>query len=156
MPHPDFLDDEPDDTGAPLPIVRDPRKPMGPALQKKIIKAIRRSVRQHGSFEVACEQEGLPRDLLEKWIADDEHLAVTLVKDRADFKAELAMEARDKNCTPNQRKMSLEQLGRVDKEWAPRSRTTLGTQLQDFLDESKRVEPPEIYARWLTRLGKYL
>lgn len=138
-----------------LPDVRDPRKAYGPAEQGKVIKKVRLGVRAHGTFEIACETAGLPLAKLEEWIAENPHLLVTLVKDRADFKAELARSAQDKSLTVSERKLALELLSRLDKAWAPRTRTTLATQLQDFIDESKRVEPAEVFERMIQRLQKY-
>ncbi len=138
-----------------LPEVRDPRKVYGPSEQGKVIKRIRVGVRSHGTFETACHAAGLPLAKLEEWIAESPHLEMTLTKDLADFKTALSTQAQDKTLTVAERKLALELLSRVDKAWAPRTRTTLATQLQDFLDESKRVETPEIYARMVTRLQKY-
>jgi hypothetical protein len=138
-----------------LPDVRDPRKAYGPAEQGKVIKKIRQGVRAHGTFEIACEAAGLPLAKLEEWIADNPHLEVTLIKDRADFKTQQAKDACDKDLSLATRKLALEVLSRLDKSWAPRTRTTLATQLQDFLDESKRVEPPEVFERIIARLSKY-
>lgn len=138
-----------------LPNVRDPRRPISPSEQGKIIKQVRLGVRAHGTFEIACEAAGITLAKLEEWMADNPHLEALLVKDRADFKATLAKRAADDNLMMSQRKLALEMLSRLDKAWAPRTRTTLATQLQDFLDESKRVEPPEVYERWIQRLQKY-
>jgi len=138
-----------------LPEVRDPRKPYGPAEQGKVLKKIRRGVRAHGTFEIACESAGLPLARLEEWMVENPHIEVTLIKDRADFKTEMARQANDPELMLSARKLALEILSRLDKAWAPRTRTTLATQLQDFLDESKRVEPPEVFERMMQRLVKY-
>jgi hypothetical protein len=139
----------------PLPEVRDPRKTITEPAKRRIIDEVRRAVRAHGTFETACEQAGIKLELLEQWMQENAHLEATLVKDRADFKAKLSADAQSTLYTVAQRKLALEMLSRLDKAWAPRTRTTLATQLQDFLDESKRVEPPEVYARMVARLSKY-
>lgn len=138
-----------------LPEVRDPRKAYGPVEQARVVKKIRHGVRAHGTFEIACESAGLPLAKLEEWMTESPHLEITLIKDRADFKTEMAKQARDVDLPLTCRKLALEILSRLDKAWAPRTRTTLATQLQDFLDESKRVEPPEVFERIITRLSKF-
>lgn len=138
-----------------LPEVRDPRKAISPAMQAKIVKEVRHGVRAHGTFEIACEAAGITLAKLEDWMTENPHLEATMLKDRADFKAKLASQAQDADLPLTSRKIALEILSRLDKAWAPRTRTTLATQLQDFLDESKRVEDPDVYARWVARLAKY-
>lgn len=138
-----------------LPFVRDPRKPLSPLQRTEITKQIRRSIRTHGQFELAAQAAGLPFEQLEQWIEGDEHLRATLLKDCADFKEKLAREAADVNALQSARKMSLELLGRLDKAWAPRSRTTLLTQLQDALTELEKVLPAETYNTILATFQKH-
>jgi hypothetical protein len=137
-----------------LPIVRDPRRPISPAARKEIIKNVRISVRSQGDLELACQSSGITLELLERWMAEDAHLEATITKDHADCQATL-LEKANNDPSPTQRKTYLEILSRLNKAWAPRSRTTLGSQLQDFLAESERIEPPEVYARWVKRLAKF-
>lgn len=138
-----------------LPFVRDPRKPLSPKQRDEITKQIRRSIRTHGQFELAAQAAGLPFEQLEQWIESDEHLRATLLKDCADFKERLTREAGDISAAPSGRKMSLELLGRMDKAWAPRSRTTLLTQLQDALTELEKILPAETYSTILATFQRY-
>lgn len=138
-----------------LPEVRDPRKAYGPSEQGKVLKRIRIGVRAHGTCEIACHAAGITLGKLEEWMVENPHIEATLMKDLADFKAKQAANAQDGSLSVSERKLALEILSRLDKAWAPRTRTTLATQLQDFLDESKRVEPPEVYTRMIQRLQKY-
>lgn len=146
--------DPAEDLEVDLPRVRDPRKPIVGKIRIEVQNEIRRSVRKHGTFEIACEAAGISLELLEAWMLDDPHLEAKLLKDRADFKAELAVEARNGD-SPAMRKMALELLGRLDKAWAPRSRTTLASQLQDALDELKRVMAPEHYQTVIRVFSKH-
>jgi hypothetical protein len=147
--------DFPTDAAEKLPFVRDPRKPLSPKQRDEVTKQIRRSIRTHGQFELAAAAAGLPFEVLEQWLIEDEHLRVTLLKDAADLKEKLAREAGDINALQAARKMSLELLGRLDKAWAPRSRTTLLTQLQDALTELEKLLPAEVYNTILATFQKH-
>lgn len=128
-----------------LPAVRDPRRPISPPARKQIVKELRISVRKHGTFELACQSAGISLELLQSWMAEDPHLEAKLIKDRADCQAEMLTNARDQNLSPAHRKQELEMLSRLDKAWAPRSRTTLVSQLQDGFAALKKVVPLETY-----------
>lgn len=126
-----------------LPTVRDPRRPIGAAEQGKITNAIRRGVRRHGTFEIACEAAGITLAKLEDWMAENPHLEAMLRKDLADLKAKLFERAADEDSMQSQRKLALDMLSRLDKAWAPRTRTTLATQFTDALADLKRRFAPD-------------
>lgn len=138
-----------------LPIVRDPRKPMGPALRKEIEDNVRRAVRRHGVLRIACDSTGIDPDIFEQWMREDTYLARKIAKDIADVATDdmLAMKKGGRGFAAA--KAALESLARTQKEWVAKSRTTLVSQLSDALDELQKTLPPEHYATLIRVLEKH-
>jgi hypothetical protein len=154
-----YPEDEPRDAGAlaegPLPLVRDPRKPMGPALRKKIEDDVRREVRKHGVLRIACDATGIDPEQFEGWMREDPHLARKIAKDIADVATEdmIAMKKGGRGFAAA--KAALESLARTQKEWVAKSRTTLETQLSEALEELEGALPAETYAIVIRILSKH-
>lgn len=151
MARPDFDDEddeaprEPPALDGPLPVVRDPRKPMGPALRTQIENDVRRAVRQHGILRIACDSVGIDPDIFDQWMQADPHLARKIAKDIADVATSDILEMKKGGRGFTAAKAALESLARTQKEWVAKSRTTLISQLGDALDELQKTLPREHY-----------
>jgi len=143
------------DPNAPLPQVRNPNLPISPNARMKIEDSVRRAVRQHGVLRIACDACGIDPEVFDGWMREDQYLARKIAKDLADCATADMLEVKKGGRGFPAAKAAFERLGRMEKEWTAKSRTTLETQLTEALEELERTETPEVYTRIVKVLAKH-